>query len=265
MRQVTVADPTRGILDFRHALQHFHLERIEPAEDLRGGIESYWIVAWDLPGGSSHRQTNLPHASLNAVAQADGVFLYGVPDRTFVREISGRGSVFGVKFRPGGFFPYYGGPVSGLTGRRMPLTEVFGERAASWAADIAGARTNGDRAAATDAFWRSLPAAEGPTTATRIAERIISDRSIVSAADAARASDTTIRSLQRLFQREVGIGPKEVIRRFRLQEAAEMLLRDPRAACGDIALALGYFDQAHFIRDFKTVVGVAPDVYRRRQ
>jgi AraC-like DNA-binding protein len=265
MRQATTADPAKGILDFKRALEHFHLQRLSPAADLQAWIESYWIVAWELPAGFAHRQTNLSHASVNAAVEPEGAFLYGAPARTFVREISGRGSVFGVKFRPGGFFPFYRAPVSGLTGRRVPLSDVFGARAASWAAGMEAARTNEEKAVAADAFWRSLKTGEGPSPATACAERIISDRSILTGAGAARASGTTVRGLQRMFQREVGIGPKEVIRRFRLQEAAERLRRDSRAACGDIALELGYFDQAHFIRDFKAVVGVAPDVYRRRQ
>jgi AraC-like DNA-binding protein len=74
-----------------------------------------------------------------------------------------------------------------------------------------------------------------------------------------------IRTLQRIFRREIGIGPKEVITRVRLQEAAERLLRSPGLACGDLAQDMGYFDQAHFIRDFKSVVGVSPEAYRRRQ
>ncbi|HET6450501.1 MAG TPA: helix-turn-helix transcriptional regulator [Spirochaetia bacterium] len=269
MRQVTAADATNGILDFREGLRHFRLQRFQPAEDLAAWIEAYWSVAWDLPAGRIYRQTNISHASINAAVEPEGVFLYGVPGRTFVRDMTGTGSVFGVKFRPGAFFPLYGAPVNRLTGRRIPLVDVFGEKAAAWAGDVASASSNEERAAATDRFWRGLRAATGagsnPTAATLMAERIISDRSILSAEDAARAGGTTVRSLQRRFQREVGVGPKEVIRRFRLQEAAERLLRDPKAACGDIALELGYFDQAHFIRDFKAVVGVAPDVYRRRQ
>jgi AraC-like DNA-binding protein len=152
-----------------------------------------------------------------------------------------------------------------MTGRRVPLREVLGTRADAWIDNVEKAATDEERASLTDAYWRTRLLPEGPTRATLLAERIISDRAIVSVAGAAAAAGMEVRSLQRLFHREVGIAPKEVIRRFRLREAAERLLRDAEAACGDIALELGYFDQAHFIRDFKAVVGVAPDVYRRRQ
>ena len=70
----------------------------------------------------------------------------------------------------------------------------------------------------------------------------------------------TPRALQRLFARHVGATPKQVLQRFRLQDAAE------RVATGEDTLArlaaeLGYFDQAHFVRDFRTTVGRSPSAY----
>ena len=65
------------------------------------------------------------------------------------------------------------------------------------------------------------------------------------------------RGLQRLFREYVGVSPKWVMQRYRLFEAAERL-----AAGGvdgaQVAQELGYFDQAHFIHDFKAMVGRSP-------
>ncbi len=265
MRHVTEADPAKGILDFRKGLEHFRLRRSAPAPDLRHWIESYWMVAWDMPQGQVHRQTNVSHASINVAFEPKGAFLYGVPQRTFVRDISGSVNVFGIKFRPGGFFPFHGRSVRGLTGRRLPFDEAFGGDAAQWARAMQAAAAFEEWAEITNAFWRGRRPAEGLRSATLIAEKIISDRSLLTVAQAAEVAGLTVRGLQRLFHREVGISPKEVIRRFRLQEAAQRLIREPDLACGELALDLGYFDQAHFIRDFRSVVGVTPEVYRRRQ
>ena len=265
-----LADRSRVVPD--EVAEHFRLQRLEPAPSLRAWIESYWVVSWDLPDGAAHRQANLSHASINTAFEPEGAFLYGVPQRTFVREIRGTGSVFGVKFRPGGFFPFYdGGYLGQLRGRRVPLAEVFGDRAREWSRCMAAASNVQEQARVTDELWQELRGAhpgrfaEEPTPATVAAERIMTDHSILTVATAASAARMSVRSLERLFTREIGIGPKEVIRRFRLQEAAERLLRHPEDASGQIALDLGYFDQAHFIRDFKAVVGVPPEVYRQRQ
>ncbi|MDP3177080.1 MAG: helix-turn-helix domain-containing protein [Spirochaetaceae bacterium] len=55
----------------------------------------------------------------------------------------------------------------------------------------------------------------------------------------------------------------ELLARFRLQEAAERLIRESDLCCASRALDLGYADQAHFTRDFRSVVGMPPEAYRR--
>jgi AraC-like DNA-binding protein len=70
--------------------------------------------------------------------------------------------------------------------------------------------------------------------------------------------------LQRIFSQYVGVSPKWVIKRYRLHEAAEQLAGGEVVDWPKIALELGYFDQAHFIKDFKTIVGESPAEYIKK-
>jgi len=65
------------------------------------------------------------------------------------------------------------------------------------------------------------------------------------------------RALQRLVRRRLGLTPKWLIQRRRLQEAAERL-RDGSTTQAEIASALGYADQPHLIRDFAQITGMTP-------
>jgi AraC-like DNA-binding protein len=67
-----------------------------------------------------------------------------------------------------------------------------------------------------------------------------------------------VRTLQRRFHSAVGLSPKWVIQRYRLHEAAEQLARSPTPDLASLALRLGYFDQPHFIRSFKAIIGRPP-------
>lgn len=78
---------------------------------------------------------------------------------------------------------------------------------------------------------------------------------------AARAAGVSTRQLDRLFARHVGIAPKTVGKIVRFQATLRMLMRDPERSLTDIALAAGYFDQAHCIRDFKAMTGGVPRSY----
>ncbi|WP_324277445.1 helix-turn-helix transcriptional regulator [Blastococcus brunescens] len=71
------------------------------------------------------------------------------------------------------------------------------------------------------------------------------------------------RALQRLVNRRLGLTPKWLIQRRRLQEAAERLRGHP-ARLGDVAALLGYADQAHFTRDFAAVTAMTPGQFAAR-
>jgi len=72
------------------------------------------------------------------------------------------------------------------------------------------------------------------------------------------------RQLQRIFSEYVGIGPKWVIQRYRLLDAADRVASGKVVDWASLALDLGFADQAHFIRDFKKLVGCAPAAYARK-
>jgi AraC-like DNA-binding protein len=61
----------------------------------------------------------------------------------------------------------------------------------------------------------------------------------------------------------VGVSPKWVIRRYRLQEAAEQLKGRRPPTLAALAASLGYADQPHFARDFKLTVGQTPRAFAR--
>ncbi len=70
-----------------------------------------------------------------------------------------------------------------------------------------------------------------------------------------------LRNLQRLFQEYVGVSPKWVIQRFRIQGVAERIENQKTIQYAEMALELGYFDQSHFIKDFKKTIGLSPEDY----
>jgi len=71
------------------------------------------------------------------------------------------------------------------------------------------------------------------------------------------------RTLQRLARTYVGLSPAALIRRRRLQEAAERIRDDPEADLAALATELGYTDQSHLTNEFARVLGFTPASYRR--
>ena len=98
-----------------------------------------------------------------------------------------------------------------------------------------------------------------------LVETIAGDRGITRVAQVAEQAGLTVRSLQRLFAEYVGAGPKWVIQRCRLQDAAaRVAAQDDDLDWAALAAELGFADQAHLTRAFTATIGVPPATYARQ-
>jgi AraC-like DNA-binding protein len=257
---------TSGILNPAAGQAHFALTRLPPARDLAEFVERHWIVSWDLRGRPPFEQQLLPHPCVNLAFIGDHGAVHGIPRRRASRTIQGRGWVLGTKFRPGGFAGFSAIPMPELVDRTLSLEQVFGRApGAALASRVSRDEHPESRIAAVESFLRErLPV---PDDGRRLTACIV--RAMLIAAPRTRveqlASDhgVSVRGLQRLFRRHVGVSPKWVLSRYRLHEAAE---RIGSGECGDLsalAYELGYADQSHFNRDFRALVGMSPAAYAR--
>jgi AraC-like DNA-binding protein len=173
--------------------------------------------------------------------------------------------VFGVKFRPGGFRPFLGRSVSTLRNRSAAFCDVFGPDASGLESKIFAHREDAAMVALVERFFaaRMPPPDPDMDRVGEIVDGIAADRGITTVEQVTARWRLGKRTLQRLFNGYVGVGPKWVINRYRLHEAIERLAGDAPADWTQLALELGYFDQAHFIRDFKALVGRTPAAYVR--
>ena len=260
------APEPRGVLHPRLPQGEFRHERRLPGAALAGLIEHYWYVAWDLRGLPPQTQETLPHPSAHLVVEPPQAQLYGVHQGRFVRVLEGQGCVFGIKFRPGGFRPFYGAEVATLMDGSIAARALFGADADRFEAAVLAAIEVDDMAAAAERLLlahRPAPDANVERIASLVAE-IAADRSITTVEQLCERTALNARALQRLFKNYVGIGPKWVINRYRLHEAVAQLQQGQAADWVELALSLGYFDQAHFIRDFHALIGCTPAQYAKR-
>jgi len=237
--------------------------RYWPDEDLASFVEHLWTVSWDLETPTVSEV--LAHPSVQLVVERDASAVAGVFTGRFARRLEGRGRVLGVKFLPGGFRPFLAGPVSALTDRRASLAEVFGSAADELERCALAAPGPEQAFAVIQEFLRARRpvASEAIRLVGRIVARAATDRRITRVGQLVAEWGLGSRQLQRLFDEYVGVRPKWVIQRYRLHEAAERIAASPEHDWAELALELGYADQAHFVRDFRRFVGSSPAAYAR--
>ncbi len=264
MMQSEVGKP-RGVLNLKAGEEKLQLALHPPAPDLDPFVAHYWIVKWDLRGQEPYRQENLPHPCVHLVTDGVGSRIFGVVTGKFSYLLEDRGRVFGVKFKPGAFYPFVKAPVSRLTDTSIGLREVFGVESQALEEAIRAREDDGGMIALAEGFLRArLPERdENVRRIGRIVDRISADRAITKVDDVASRLDLNKRTLQRLFSQYVGVSPKWVIKRYRLHEAVDQLAGGAVVDWPKLALDLGYCDQAHFIKDFKALVGTSPAEYAK--
>jgi len=206
------AGQPRGILHPKAGENKGRLSRHLPADDLGFFVEHFWIVNWDLRGQAPHRQETLPHPSVHLVIEKGQSRLVGVARGKFSRLLEDQGRVFGIKFRPGAFYPFVKSPMTTLTDRTVKLDEVFGLDGKTFEAAMLALDDEKKMIECAEHFLRErLPERnENAAAINRIVERIIADREIIKVDDMVSRFKINKRTLQRLFRQCVGVSPKKI-------------------------------------------------------
>jgi len=260
-------EPPRGILKTAVAdIQRYRHERYHPSSEVELYVEHYWAVEWDLSGQVRERAETLPHPSVHMIFDQEGHSRIRGPARAkFSTLLENKGGIFAVKFTPAGFYPFARVPVSRFSDRIVKLSDVFGTEGDDLDRAVQAENTDLSRIHIIEDFLRAQrpDPDENVLLVTQIVYAVAKERDILTVKDLVDQYGLTKRKLQRLFAMYVGASPKWVIQRYRLHEAAEQLAANEQGSQAKLALKLGYSDQAHFVRDFKAIVGVSPAAYTR--
>ncbi|NYE93910.1 AraC-like DNA-binding protein [Psychromicrobium silvestre] len=264
-----------GVLRPEQLAAFTSLQRHECMGPLGNWVENFWTLSWDLPEGKSFLSNTAPHPACTLSIERgntrpevhDPVVLTGIVTQRFEVELRGHGRVVAAKFRPGGLAALTGMSAHSWTDRTLPAKDQL-------PADLVTKLMQIDEPMSTEVAVNQLhealsrlPHGEDPRydqLLTIIAD-ILSERSLVQVSQLENRYGLSARALQRLFERYVGVGPKWVLARYRLHDAMSLLDAGYQGSLADLATSLGWYDQAHFSRDFTALVGESPARYRIRE
>jgi AraC-like DNA-binding protein len=254
----------KGVLRPQEAARYIDLRRYRETGLLGQYVERYWSVRWDLPEGASYESVVIPHPCVNlSFMPVIGAELHGPGLAVARHPLTGTGRVFGVKFRPGGFTAFSGIEAAALADWSARAAAMLGAEVDEVDAIVmSGNDTDAIRVVSRFLVDR-MPERPDPRYGRLLAvvRAMLEDRSITRVDQVAARFRLSPKTLQRWFQDFVGLGPKALIRRYRLHDAADRLAEDPGADLARLAAELGWSDQAHFTHDFKDVIGSPPAEY----
>jgi len=243
------------------------VHRLLPSPGMSDLVRRYWMPVWSLAPGASTVQRVLQYpVCLVVVADSYATFV-GPSTGLSTRTLSGHGWAFGTMLQPAAGALLLRGPVSGVTDKSIPLGDVPGLAGAALAERVRAVVGNGPedparRRAAAQELERTvghlLPVDEESRLVNAVVEYVEDNAHVQRVGHIVEKFAISERALQRLSARRIGLSPKWLIQRRRLHEAAALLRSGDRPHLARVAAELGYADQAHFGRDFRTVTGLTP-------
>lgn len=169
------------------------------------------------------------------------------------------GTVLGVGLLPLGWARFVGVAASDLADKVAPLDAVLGSRASETLIALRQAPDDRSQADLLDALYTELDAS-GPALEPLLVKAHEQLLTLDTVEAMASALEISTRHLTRLSLRMFGFTPKLLIRRQRFLRTLQTLRERPDTPLGPL-IDEGYFDQSHFVRDFKQFMGMSPSRY----
>jgi AraC-like DNA-binding protein len=252
-----------------------------PRPPLDAYIESIWLYEADarphsleriLPTGApqlivnlKEDQTRLYHAECgNRCDTTSGTVLGGARSRHCIIDTAEQEYVLGVVFRPGGTVPFTRVPAHEMRDAHIPLDVLWGRgRVTSLRERLLETRDPDAKLETMEQALAVMWQPRGLHPSVAFALNVFCRRPLATSITAVTAGVglSPKRFIER-FKNEVGLTPKRYCRIMRFQQAVG---RAHAGRCVDwvqVALDCGYFDQAHFIHDFRSFAGLTPTGYQ---
>jgi AraC-like DNA-binding protein len=232
---------------------------------LEGAKENTPLINTIIPDGTMklifhYGDTYKHHSKSGEITILPKCFLIGQLTEPYVIEPVGVTGSFVVQFKPNGFLPFATIPIKEMENKAIPLEKLFGRNGIDIQEKILNANSTSDRIQIIENFLGTL-LAERKTidkVVESTIETILNSNGQFSVNEFAQISNINRRQLTRKLSTAIGLSPKQLAKIIRIQTALKALLNKEQTSLTDLAYQNEYFDQAHFIKDFKEFTGLTP-------
>ena len=255
-------------------------EHFTPGPPLSDFVDLFWLYEGYtqphakerlLPTGTMELVVNLREDRIRIGDRQDndrsqsfrGAVVCGVQSEFFVLETAQQESVIGVHFKPGGAFPFLHLNAGELLDAHVSLESLWGARAVTLRDRLLEAASPAAKFRILEQTLlaqadRALERHPAVTFALQDLQRVPNVRTV---SDMAEYVGLCQRRFIQVFTEEVGMTPKLFSRVRRFQEVLHLVESQRTIEWAHVAAACGYYDQAHFIHDFRAFSGLNPTVY----
>ena len=251
-----------------------HYLEIQPCSELAPFIECFWTLEDAASAAPFQPERLLPDGCVELILNFGERFrehkddgrqelqplnlVVGQMTQPTLIAPTGTVQLLGIRFHPGGTFPFFHIPMHELTNRVLDLGALSSKFERELVARAGRVSSSPLKVSAIeDLLVRRVGEFKGDYLLVSLASKIVRDGGQVSVERLATSAGVSCRQLERRFLREIGIGPKLLSRILRFQQVFRAVGRNDAGWAG-VAADCGYYDQAHLIRDFNQFAGQTP-------
>ncbi|MBL7728766.1 MAG: helix-turn-helix transcriptional regulator [Dinghuibacter sp.] len=250
-------------------------QTFEPGHELSAFVKCYWTLE-SPPEEHPEKQTIVPDGCMEMIFHYGQLyrqftengnsfiqprcFVIGQLTRPLEIAPTGETGIFSVRFHPNGFFPFATLSIKEMENTAVPLEQLFGPAGTELENEILTAGTVAERITRVEIFL--LNRLNNQETIQRVVretvEAIITGNGQLSVHELSEQTRVNRRQLERKCASVTGLSPKQLSKMIRLQVALKLLLNRQYTSLTALAYEGEYYDQAHFIKDFKELTGCTP-------
>lgn len=248
----------------------------QPSEKLKPYVKQYWALENILKNGESYTQRIIPSGLPELIlyldhkpmactenrSLEDNFLLNGQQNDFYDIFITDNLSIFSVLFTPQGISQFFSLPLNELQNNSIPLKYINKDLYAELTFKLSNknpfsTKVNLVEEALCKLLHKNKRAFEFRRI-TAVVEQIRTTKGTVDIETLASNTCLSRKQFERIFAEYIGISPKQYLKTIRLQATIYFKSRHENISLTELAYENGYYDQAHFSNDFKTMTGLTP-------
>lgn len=248
-----------------------HIQKFYPAAGpLKQLIKYFWVLDSPCPMVLDHKilptnnidilfnfKASMTFEKQGVIHSTPGnIYFQGLCRSHVVMKQQGEIQIIGVSFFPAGLYPFFTVPVSEFRDETIGLDTLLKGQALELEEQLMALDDVADRIRLLEAFFLGLLKPQPADDTHKLLNHFFASH--MGIGEFCRHHKIHPRRLERLFNKFVGASPKQFLRLSRFQHIVDKILKAPQSDLTTLAHAFEFYDQAHFIKDFKSFSGSSP-------
>ncbi len=259
----------------RIKLEHLGFVRVEPDQSLAAYVDSYWFI--DARCCNPHGFQEFLHPdggmgfifnygdslSFDGQIEKNDASLDGTSTKSTHLVLTENIKAVGIRFKPAGASVFFDMPLHEFKDQRVSMRDLNSIQFENLYDQISQHKSLRAKVSIIEKVLHKIRRADG-IISTRLLSAIHhlkESQGQIALDSLSQRLNMSQRNLQRLFNAQLGMTAGEYTKICRAEQA-RTLLKKTKLPLAEAAYKLGYYDQAHFIKSFKSVVGITPGQYQ---